>query len=249
MRTRMLSQTGDEIGTVELPDSVFGIRPSHHAVYEVVRAHLANKRQGTACTKGRSEVNFGGRKPWRQKGTGRARAGSRRSPIWVGGGTIFGPKPRAYTLKVNRKLKLLALRSALSIRAREGRVTVVDDLLFDEPKTRRMAEVLSALQVNAQKCLLILGHEPFRISDPGQTGATQNLLLTEGEFRELEDAHGPGSFTVAPAPYRSAILSAANIPQVRTALSKDVSTYEVMWCERLVLTVGAVRLLQERLEA
>ncbi len=249
MRTQMLSQTGDEIGMVDLPDSVFAVRPSHHAVYEVVRAHLANRRQGTASTKGRSEVNYGGRKPWRQKGTGRARAGSRRSPLWVGGGTVFGPKPRCYRLKINRKLKSLALRSALSIRASEGRVTVVDDLVFDEPKTSKMAEVLSALRVEAQKCLLILGHEPFRVSDPGQTGAAKNVLLTEGEFRELEETHGPGSFHVQKAPYRSAMLSASNIPYVRTILSKDVSTYDVMWCERVVLTMGAVKRLQERLEA
>ncbi len=247
MKVQMLSQMGEELGTVELPDGLFAIRPSHHAIYEVVRAQLASRRQGTASTKGRSEVRYSGHKPWRQKGTGRARAGSRRSPLWVGGGTIFGPKPRSYRLKTNRKLKSLALRSALSIRALEGRVTVVDRLLFDEPKTRLMAQTLKALGVNGEKCLLVLGHGFSRVIEPGETGVEKGALLAEAALRELEESHGTEAIKVQERPYRFAMLSASNLPRVRTVLSKDLSTYDVMWSERLVVTMGAIQGLQQRL--
>jgi len=127
---------------VELDDEVFGAKWNEGLVWECARAELAARRQGTASTKTRGQVRGGGAKPWRQKGTGRARAGSIRSPIWTGGGTVFGPKPRHYTLKVNRKARRAALRSALSLHAERGSLAVFDAGSFDEPKTSRAAELL-----------------------------------------------------------------------------------------------------------
>jgi large subunit ribosomal protein L4 len=247
MQVAVLSATGDNVGVVDLPDEVFGIRPSHHAIYEAVRAYLANRRQGTASTRSRSEVAYSGRKPWRQKGTGRARAGTRRSPLWVGGGTVFGPHPRPYRVKLSKKLRALALKSALSVRATEGRITVLEDMVFEEPKTSRMAAALKALKVDEEKCLMVLGDEAYVVRDPGSTGRKSNDLLTEEEYRQLRQNRGTGSFAVDERPHRLAVLSGRNIPRLRTALFKDLCTYDVMWCERVLLTKGAIRALEARL--
>ena len=137
--------TGDVAGTVELDDAIFGIEPNVAVMHQVVTAQLAAARAGTHSTKTRAEVRGGGKKPWRQKGTGRARQGSSRSPHWVGGGVALGPKPRSYRQKTPRKMVQLALRSALSDRAAEGRVAVVDAWDFAEPKTRQAREALVGL--------------------------------------------------------------------------------------------------------
>lgn len=133
-------------------------RKGTQAVHEVVTAYLANQRSGTACTKTRGEVSGGGRKPWRQKGTGRARHGSIRSPIWVGGGIVFGPKPRDYSKKVPKKVRQLALRKALSERIREGAVLIVDDIRLERPKTRLIVELLR--RIGAEGSVLIVHHDP-----------------------------------------------------------------------------------------
>ncbi|HUF10434.1 MAG TPA: 50S ribosomal protein L4 [Rhodothermales bacterium] len=143
--------------TVTLDESVFGIEPSDHAIWLDVRSIQANGRQGTHKTKERSEVRGGGAKPWRQKGTGRARVGTIRSPLWPGGGTIFGPRPKDYSVGVNRKTKLLARKSALTYKAREAAILVLEDFSFDKPKTSDMAAVLAALEVADQKVLLLTG--------------------------------------------------------------------------------------------
>jgi large subunit ribosomal protein L4 len=148
---------GSEAGTVDLPDEIFGIEPSMIAIYQVTKAHLANRRQGNASTKTRSEVNVTKSKPWRQKGTGRARAGSANSPLWVGGGIAFGPKPRLYTEKVNRKVRHLGLRSAYSIKASENRIKVVEDFSQSAPKTKEVAGMLRALGINGIKTALLTG--------------------------------------------------------------------------------------------
>jgi large subunit ribosomal protein L4 len=140
---------------IELPEAVFGIEPHDHAIYLDVKAYLANQRQGTHKTKKRSEVRGGGRKPWRQKGTGRARQGSIRAPHWVGGGRVFGPVPRDYRQEVNRKVKRLARLSALSYKARSGAIRVVEDFDFEVPKTRRFVELLRNLGLEGQKVLLL----------------------------------------------------------------------------------------------
>ncbi len=147
---------GDIKGEIELPKSIFGTKPSQHAVYEACKTYLANRRRGTASTKTRNEVRGGGKKPWRQKGTGRARVGSIRSPIWVGGGVAFGPKPRDYGYRIPKKVRRLALKSALSAKAIEEKVYMVKDFSFSEPKTRHMDGILKALGLRSKTVLLLL---------------------------------------------------------------------------------------------
>ncbi len=154
----LLNQSGQNVGEVNLEDKVFGIEPNEQVMYDVVKAIRANSRQGTHKVKTRSEVRGGGRKPWRQKGTGRSRQGSIRSPQWVGGGVVFGPSPRDYTLKVNRKVRKLALKSALSQKIKDEKFIVLETLSVETPKTKAMAEVLSGLKVN-KKVLMILSEQ------------------------------------------------------------------------------------------
>lgn len=145
---------GKEVGAMELSDAVFGVDVNEHLVHMAVVAQLANKRQGTQKAKTRSEVSGGGRKPWRQKGTGHARQGSTRAPQWTGGGVVFAPTPRDYTIKLNKKEKRLALKSALTSRVQENKFIVLDELKFDEIKTKKMQAVMDALKVS--KALVIL---------------------------------------------------------------------------------------------
>ncbi|GAA6292109.1 50S ribosomal protein L4 [Enterocloster asparagiformis] len=145
---------GKEVGSMELNDAVFGVEVNEHLVHLAVVAQLANKRQGTQKAKTRSEVSGGGRKPWRQKGTGHARQGSTRSPQWKGGGVVFAPVPRDYTITLNKKEKRAALRSALTSRVQGGKFIVVDELKFDEIKTKKFQNVMDNLKVN--KALVVL---------------------------------------------------------------------------------------------
>jgi len=140
---------GKEVGTMDLNDAVFGVEVNEHLVHLAVVAQLANKRQGTQKAKTRSEVSGGGRKPWRQKGTGHARQGSTRSPQWTGGGVVFAPVPRDYTIRLNKKEKQAALRSALTSKLQAGNLIVVDELKFDEIKTKAFQTVMDNLKVEA----------------------------------------------------------------------------------------------------
>jgi large subunit ribosomal protein L4 len=148
---------GSEVGTLDLNDSVFAVNVNEHLMHMAVVLQLANKRQGTQKAKTRSEVSGGGRKPWRQKGTGHARQGSTRSPQWTGGGVVFAPTPRDYSFKMNRKEKAGAIKSALTTKVNEEKFFVVDSLKFDEIKTKKMVSVLDALKVN--KALVVLDGE------------------------------------------------------------------------------------------
>jgi large subunit ribosomal protein L4 len=148
--------SGEKSGTVDLPDEVFGVQVNVPVMHQVVRAQLAAARAGTHSTKTRSEVRGGGKKPWRQKGTGRARQGSIRAPQWTGGGVVFGPHPRDHSFRVNKKEKVLALRSALTDRHAGGNLVVLDALDFDTPKTSRAAELLETLGVGGRKVLLVV---------------------------------------------------------------------------------------------
>ena len=152
---------GNEVGTIELNDAVFGVEVNEHLVHLAVLSQLANKRQGTQKAKTRSEVSGGGRKPWRQKGTGHARQGSTRSPQWTGGGVVFAPTPRDYSFKMNKKEKRAALKSALSSRVNENKLIVVDELKFDEIKTKKFADVLNNLKVN--KALVVLNENDEKV--------------------------------------------------------------------------------------
>lgn len=156
MQVDIYTKDGQQSGTIELNDDVFAIEPNEHAMHKAIIVLLAHKRQGTAKTKTRKDVSGGGKKPWRQKGRGTARAGSSRSPVWVGGGTIHGPHPRQYKLKINRKLSKLARRSALSLRLSEQNLMVVEDFSFEQIKTKQMAQVLKNLKLDSVKTLLLL---------------------------------------------------------------------------------------------
>ena len=148
---------GNEVGTLELNDAVFGVNVNEHLVHLAVVSQLANKRQGTQKAKTRSEVSGGGRKPWKQKGTGHARQGSTRSPQWTGGGVVFAPTPRDYTIKLNKKERKLALKSALTSRVNENKFIVVDELKFDEIKTKKFQNVLNNLKVS--RALVVVGDD------------------------------------------------------------------------------------------
>lgn len=154
--------------TVALNDAIYGIEPNDTVIYEAVRSYLANQRQGTASTKGRNEVRGGGRKAFRQKGTGGARRGSLRSPLLKGGGTVHGPKPRDYVVGLNKKQKQLARRSALTYKAREEAIVVVEDFNFDEPKTSRFQALLKALALNDKKVLLLTNGTQINVYKSGR---------------------------------------------------------------------------------
>ena len=151
----VFNMEGKEVGTLELNDAVFGVNVNEHLVHLAVVAQLANKRQGTQKAKTRAEVSGGGRKPWRQKGTGHARQGSTRAPQWTGGGVVFAPTPRDYTIRLNKKEKRLALKSALTSRVQEGKFIVVDEMNFGEIKTKNFVNVMKNL--NVAKALVVLG--------------------------------------------------------------------------------------------
>jgi large subunit ribosomal protein L4 len=200
----IVDSEGHAVGSATLSPDIFGVEPNRHVLYEAVKAYLGNRRQGTASTKGRSEVRGGGAKPWRQKGTGRARAGTNRSPLWVGGGVAFGPKPRSYRYILPKKVNTLARRSALSLKAREENIVVVDGLTFDAPKTKQMAHFLQRINLHRKKVLFLTAE------------AEENLLK-----------------------------SCRNIPNLTIKRARDVAAYDVLNCETLLLTKGALEQMEE----
>jgi large subunit ribosomal protein L4 len=156
MKAKLYQQDGKVKGDVELPDAVFAVEIKEHLLFQVVKGYRANMRQGTSKTKGRSEVSGGGKKPWRQKGTGRARAGSNTSPVWVRGGKAHGPDPRDYSTHMPKPMRKAALASALSSRANDEKIMVVDTIACDPPKTKIMAQLLGALAVAGRRNLLVV---------------------------------------------------------------------------------------------
>ncbi len=156
MQVDLYTKDGQITGKVELPDDVFAIEPNENAMHQSVVVYLAHQRQGTRKTKTRAEVSGGGKKPWRQKGRGTARSGSSRSPVWVGGGTVHGPKPSTFDLKITKKLNRLARKSAFSLRTTENNIVVVEDFMFNDIKTRNLVEVLKKLQIQDQKTLVLI---------------------------------------------------------------------------------------------
>ena len=167
---------GNEVGTLELNDAVFGVEVNEHLVHMAVVRQLANKRQGTQKAKTRSEVSGGGRKPWRQKGTGHARQGSTRSPQWTGGGVVFAPKPRDYSFKMNKKEKRIALLSALSSKVADNKIVVLDAFNLDEVKTKKFAEVMSNLKVD--KALVVIEGENKNVVLSGRNIPTVKVSAT-----------------------------------------------------------------------
>ena len=193
---------GNEVGTMELNDAVFGVEVNEHLVHLAVVRQLANKRQGTQKAKTRSEVSGGGRKPWRQKGTGHARQGSIRAAQWTGGGIIFAPTPRDYEVKMNKKERRAALKSALTSKVQDNKFVVVDSLALADAKTKEMQKVLTNLK--AEKALVITADND------------QNV-----------------------------VLSARNIPEVRTSLVNTLSVYDILKYNTVVATKAAVASIEE----
>ncbi|CFX04301.1 Ribosomal protein L4/L1e, bacterial-type [Syntrophomonas zehnderi OL-4] len=170
-KVAVYNMAGAQVGEIELNDNVFGIEPNEAVMYDFVKMQLANKRQGTSSTKTRTEVRGGGRKPWRQKGTGRARVGSSRNPVWRGGGIAFGPKPRDYSYRLPQKVRRLALKSALSTKALDNKIVVVDELNFEQPKTKMMVQALEALKV---------GKKTLVVTADGNVNVTKSARNIEG---------------------------------------------------------------------
>jgi len=171
----VFNMEGKEVGTIELNDAVFGVEINEHLVHMAVVQQLANNRQGTQKAKTRSEVSGGGRKPWRQKGTGHARQGSTRSPQWTGGGVVFAPVPRDYSFKMNKKEKRAALLSALTSKVQAAKIVVVDELKFDEIKTKNFATVMSNLKVS--KGLVVLAENDANVVLSARNMADVNTTL------------------------------------------------------------------------
>ncbi len=174
MELKLYNKEGSEIGTVKLSDELFGAEPNQYVVHQYVVNYLSNQRQGTASTKGRSDVRGGGKKPYRQKGTGRARAGTIRSPLWRGGGTVFGPAPKSYFSKFPRRMKRLAQISAFSDKAQNDGIRVVDDLTLEEIKTRALVKILDNLGLEDKRCLIL---------DEGQS---QNLIMSARNLKRAK---------------------------------------------------------------
>jgi len=205
-KVQLFDQTGKVVGDIELNDSVFGIEPNEHVLFEAIVMQQASQRQGNHATKNRSAVRGGGRKPWRQKGTGRARQGSIRSPQWVGGGTVFGPTPRSYSYKLPKKVRRLAIKSALSSKLKENETIVVNALTIDAPKTKAFVQFLNDLSVN-EKALVVTGQPDEAAALSARNIPTvklisvdqvnvldvvnhNKLILTEAAARHLEEVLG-----------------------------------------------------------
>ena len=193
---------GKEVGTIELNDAVFGVEVNEHLVHMAVVSQLANKRQGTQKAKTRSEVSGGGRKPWRQKGTGHARQGSTRAPQWTGGGTVFAPVARDYSFRLNKKERRFALKSVLTSRVQENKLFVLDELTLEEIKTKAIKNMLSGLNVE------------------------KALVVTKDVDQKV-------------------VLSARNLPDVKTAQVNTINVYDILKYNTVVLTKDAVAAIEE----
>jgi len=178
-KVALYNQSGAQVGEIELADAVFGIEPNQHVLHDAVLMQQASLRQGTHDTKGRSEVRGGGRKPWKQKGTGRARQGSIRSPQWVGGGTVFGPTPRSYAYKLPRKVRRLAIKSALSSKVQSNEIVVLEGLQFDAPKTKDMVQVLKGLNAD-RKALVVTGEFAVNVAKSASNIPGVKFVTAEG---------------------------------------------------------------------
>lgn len=202
-KTNVYDMTGKVVGEIELNDAVFGIEPNTVVMHEAVKNYLANQRQGTQSTLTRAEVRGGGRKPWRQKGTGRARQGSTRAPQWTHGGIALGPKPRDYSYHMNKKSRQLAIKSALSAKAANGDILVIDNLELNEVKTKNFVKFLS------------------------DVGVSGKALVVTPEVR------------------KNVVLSARNIPGVRTTISSIISVYDILRADKFIVDKAAVAKIVE----
>ena len=199
---KLYNKEGAEVGTLDLNDSIFGVEVNTHLMHLAVVSQLANKRQGTQSARNRSEVSGGGRKPWRQKGTGNARQGSIRAPQWKGGGVVFAPKPRDYSVKMNKKEKAGAIKSALTSRVAEDKIFVMEDLAFDEIKTKQVKSMLDKLSLD------------------------KALIVTADKDENV-------------------ILSARNLPGVRTVTSNAINVFDILKYDSFIMTKEAAEKIME----
>jgi large subunit ribosomal protein L4 len=177
---QVINQKGEEVNSIELEDSVFNADIRDALVQRVVVWQLAKRRSGTACTKTRGEVSGGGKKPWRQKGTGRARAGTNRSPVWTGGGTIFGPKPRSYAFSLPKKIRKAALRSVLTAKLKDNQITVIDKIELEAPKTKLFVDIVKAIGLEAEKILFVTAEKDATLLRSSRNLFQVLVLPTEG---------------------------------------------------------------------
>lgn len=203
LKVDVLNIDGKKVGELELSEKIFDTEIKEYAVHQVVVAQLANKRQGTQSAKTRAEVSGGGKKPWRQKGTGRARQGSIRSPQWIHGGVVFAPKPRDYSIGVSKTLRRVAMTSVLTSKIKEESMIVLDNITFDAPKTKKIIEVLDNLKIDKK-----------------------TLLITENVERSV---------------YRSS----TNLKNLKVIPVNNINVYDLLKYEKLVMTQGAVKKLEE----
>ncbi len=203
LKTNVYDMNGKQVGEVELSEAIFGIEPNESVVHDVVKNHLANCRQGTQSALTRAEVSGGGKKPWRQKGTGHARQGSTRAPQWTHGGIVFAPKPRDYSYTLNKKVRRLALKSVLSAKAQTENLVVIDEIKMDEIKTKKFAGFLSAVNADGK------------------------ALVVTAEVNE------------------NVVLSARNIPGVKTTFANLINVYDVLNAKKLVVDKAALEKIQE----
>ena len=203
LKTNVYDMTGKQVGEVELSEAIFGIEPNQSVVHDVVKNHLANCRQGTQSALTRAEVSGGGKKPWRQKGTGHARQGSTRAPQWTHGGIVFAPKPRDYSYTLNKKVRRLALKSVLSAKAQAEAIVVIDEIKMDEIKTKKFAGFLSAVNADCK------------------------ALVVTADVNE------------------NVVLSARNIPGVKTAFANVINVYDILNAKKLIVDKAALAKIEE----
>ena len=229
---KVMDMTGKEVGEITLSDIIFGAKINTAVLHAAVRAYLMNQRQGTQSTLTRTEVSGGGKKPWRQKGTGRARQGSTRAPQWTHGGVALGPKPRDYRLALNKKQKRVALFSALSAKVAAGELIVVDEIKLETYKTAEVVKMLKALGCEKEVT------KTYKV-----TTVTDGEAVRERKTRTATVAQK--ALVVLPEVDKVVIKSCANIPGVETTLYSTINVYEVLKAEKVVMTRAAIEKLEE----
>ena len=229
---KVMDMTGKEVGKMTLSDVIFGAEINEAVLHAAVRAYLMNQRQGTQSTLTRSEVSGGGKKPWRQKGTGRARQGSTRSPQWTHGGIALGPKPRDYRLALNKKAKRVALFSALSAKVAAGELIVVDEITLDAFKTAEMVKMLAALGCKKEVT------KNYKV-----TTVVDGDVVKERKTRTATVAEK--ALIVLPTADKFVVKSCKNIPGVETTLYSTLNVYEVLKAEKVIISRAAIEKLEE----
>ena len=233
LKTNVYNMSGELVGEIELSEAVFGIVPNQSVVHDVVKNHLANKRQGTQSALTRAEVSGGGRKPWRQKGTGRARQGSTRAPQWTHGGIVFAPKPRDYSYTLNKKTRRLALKSVLSAKAAEAAIVVIDAIKMDAPKTAEFAKFLNAVGVEGKALVVI---DSIKMDAPKTKEFAAFLKAVDCECKTL---------VVTAEANENVVKSGRNIAGCQVTFAGVLNVYDILNAKKLVVDQEALKKIEE----